>query len=222
MPDAHIFLIALAETLSCSRWRQGLDWCRRVWWSCSERPSTFYNSVKAADYTQIKDDFQAVQTRLIRWTQLRDPATATDGWGVLSPEMRASGNDAYQSIRSIARAAARLTPRASASTALTLFNFCSVLWKYAECMALELEASQDEVPVRDLLDRVNRGITDPWKAALTPSNIGNTEIGTHRLPEAPDPQDPAFWSRETEGQETDDSGWTEQDGGGEGDGGSGE
>jgi hypothetical protein len=144
-------------------------------------------AVSYADYAVLEDACNALRSGLTTWFSLRDPATATEGWGATSKDMRAAGAGAYyDGILKIVTKAEELDPKVGAATQTLLRNFCAVAWEYAECMALEMEASVDGIAVTDLLDRVNKGIADPWEPALTPENIGDyTVIGVSRLPALP-------------------------------------
>src|SRR5829696_7458826 len=124
-------------------------------------------------YDNLKQEFNAIEASLVQWTQLRDPATATDGHGDLSAAMRKAGSDAYAGIRSITKtlATSGQDPNVAAATHQALDNFGAVLWEYAQCMAYELEASNDETDVNDIRDRVANEVTNPWEPAVDPDNV---------------------------------------------------
>jgi hypothetical protein len=148
-------------------------------------------AVSYDEYQVFVKAFAALRAGLATWTSLRDPATAERGWGDVPNSMRAAGAGAYYNgIVKIVDAAEALDGKLDPATKQTLRSFCSVLWEYAECFALEIEASHDQVGISDLLDRLDRGLVSPWKPPLTPRNIGDyTKIGVSRLPKAPDRPD---------------------------------
>lgn len=188
------------------------------------------NAVSQEDYDAMQNAFNSARDSMVNWTDLRDPNTndPNKGWGnyfvrqedaiKFKNGMGTFGQDAFRSIQSVKSIAARLGPAVADGTAAALSDLAGALSEYAGCMALELEAAQDHVAVTDLLNRVNKGVTNPWSPAVTPTNIGDMLIGTHRLPQAPDPPDAEFWKHldaKSESTPDDATPW-ESDSGGEG------
>jgi len=196
------------------------EWFLAKEWHLVSQQLIADNKVTADDWQRVRDRVTGAQDGLETWTKLRDPATATDGYGTLSKEMRASGSAAFQSIRQVAQEASRVSKYASVQTTAALGNLCSVLWEYSAFMALELEASKTEVPVQGLLDQVNRRTTGAWSVSVTPSNVSEIKIGSQRESGAANPYGADFWDRQKDTSDTTTTDWTDTLGdGGVGDGG---
>jgi len=173
------------------------------------------DGVTGPQYTEILGYLDIARSGMLSWTQARDPATAGQGWGATSSEMRADGHGAYYGgIRPLVKSTAILN-EAEANTLTVAKDFCDVMWEYAACMAIEMEASTSQLPADGIMESANRGQTHPWKPAMTPENIGRPDLwtGTHRLPPAPDP--PGFWDPPEEPEDPWDPGSEGGEGGGD-------
>jgi hypothetical protein len=171
------------------------------------------------DWQELEDGVTAAQESLQTWTELRDPATATDGYGTLSKDMRAAGSAAFQSIRGIAAKAERVQDYVKVPTGAALSDLCNTMWEYAACMAFELEASKTEVPVQDVLRQVNSRTTGAWSVSVTPSNVSEISIGSQRDPGNDAEYGADFWNQEENLPDTETEEWSETSDGGVPDGG---
>jgi hypothetical protein len=151
----------------------------------------YEDAISSDEYQDLMARFNSIQDRLVRWTELR-PDMAKGYAATIPDNMRRVGAGAWEAVSQFSRGPLwRLgaKPDLSDDGKQALDNLGQVLWEYLQCMAFELEASNDGIDVMAARDRFEAGAKSPWEPAVTPDNIGDGGItmGAHRLPDAPEP-----------------------------------
>jgi len=181
------------------------DWFSNKAWQQTAEQLLGDPAITDEEFTDLKVYFNRAQDALMRWTKAR-PDMSKGYAETLSDEQRATMSYALRFVRALANqpggrlALLRGRDGLRDDSKAGLDNFTQVLWEYFECMAFELEASHDGIPVTAVRNRFETGDVNAWEPAVTPDNIDTSGItlGGHRTPvpetSAPDPSgsgDPA-------------------------------
>lgn len=129
-----------------------------------------------------QNDLMELRDTVVRniddWANQRDSVTADQGYGKVSKEMRASGSEAWEAIRSMNKFGSAIIAASKPATGAAYSAMMEVMWAYGQCMALELEASHDEIPINDIRNRVEAGLEHRWEPAETPDTMPSFMMGS--------------------------------------------
>jgi hypothetical protein len=172
------------------------DWFSNEAWQQASLLLRDDGAITDEEYTDMIVHFNRLQDALIAWAKAR-PDMSKGYAETLSDGDRRTMSYALRWIWSMNRPDGRLAKLSAkdgleSETKTGIDNFGQVLWEYFQCMAFELDASHDQIPVTVARSRFMSETDDTWEPAVTPDNVesGGLLIGGHRLPPAPEPPAP--------------------------------